>query len=166
MKEEGTFVWQDESSLTYENWADDQPNSNGIGNGRDRDCVTKSLRHGKAEWWDQQCNLDRRFVFVCSELAENSCEAADCPTTSITAAESTTTTSDCVHVCSNADFHLSGNNCFWASSYTLSFSAASSLCLTKGARLATVGNEADDNIISNLITTNDGFLDWTQRFEG
>ena len=57
LKEEGTFVWQDESSLTYENWADGQPdggnsngngnNGNGNGNGRDRDCVTKSVRNDK-----------------------------------------------------------------------------------------------------------------------
>ena len=69
---EGIFVWQDGSSLSYENWQSNQPDGG--------DCVLK----GKSILWrDQPCNLNR--TFVCSMAAENPCEST--PSTSTTLLE-------------------------------------------------------------------------------
>ena len=158
LQEEGVFVWQDGSALSYDNWAQSWPKVDSQSN-----CVTKSARGEK--WYNMNCHLDRRFV--CSQPAENSCASADCPTETISSsnsgiltellAETTTTTAGaCVHSCSNSAFRLSGTNCFWASSTMLNYNDSKSQCCSLGAQLATVDSDADREAVKDMMESNEG----------
>ena len=161
-QEERAFVWQDGSPLSYNNWAQSRPKLDS-----EKNCVVKSaIEEVEKKWWDQDCNLDRRFV--CSQPAENSCGSnADCPTqiisssnsgilTELLAETTTTTASACVHSCSNSAFRLSGTNCFWASSTMLNYTDSKSQCCSLGAQLATVDSDADREAVKDMMESNEG----------
>eukprot|EP00039_Didymoeca_costata_P027598 m.18761 g.18761 ORF g.18761 m.18761 type:complete len:686 (+) comp6398_c0_seq1:138-2195(+) len=62
--EEGSFVWQDETSLTFENWGFGQPSSEG-----DENCVVLS-RDDDFQWHDVTCS--QQVPYCCSSASSSS----------------------------------------------------------------------------------------------
>ena len=59
--------------------------------------------------------------------------------------------SPCTLSCTNPDFKLSGNNCFWVSQLKFDYNEAASQCLAQGAELATINNPEEDNFVRGLM---------------
>jgi hypothetical protein len=54
---EGTWVWQDGSSVGYDDWGVGEPDDSG-----DADCAMTNTSGRRGEWSDQRCSSEYQFV--------------------------------------------------------------------------------------------------------
>ena len=86
-------------------------------------------------------NSVRENIFACKESSEQTNDAAG----------RRKRQDACTCLCSNADFRLSGSNCYKISLVEEDYTGVNAICIASGAKLATITNSEDEKILIELM---------------
>merc|ERR1719430_2847332 len=143
---DGSFVWEADGSAlekySYTNWYANNPKSHAIQN-----CVIKRASQN-GQWDDVGCSKTS-VSYVCRMEAEETCDTTVPEYGSGCESNST---------CSNDDYTLIENACFYVSADYLTWADASTACMAMGAALATVDNSLQDDAMTELCGDNNCYI--------